>query len=90
MTLRWEEPSNIKQVKTARHAAIAAALKERRGEWAVIAEGITRGQATGWASNVSAGRFLSYQPKGAFEALSRKNGDDASYKVYARYVGEEL
>jgi hypothetical protein len=56
-------------------------LKNRAGEWAVIAEKDNNGAATSLAATIRSGNTAAWQPKGAFEATSRGG------KVYARYVG---
>lgn len=67
----------------AKHRDIAAALKARPNEWALILP--DRSASTVQA--ITSGRNAAFQPPGSFEAVSRsrKNG---RADIYARYVGE--
>ena len=68
------------------HAAVAAQLRARPGEWAPIGVYGTGGSAAAMAYSIKAGRIKPYAPKGSFEALARTVGDEC--RVYARYVGD--
>lgn len=61
---------------------VARVLRARPGEWAKIAARASQPSASGVANSVRQGRYLAFQPSGAFEAVSR--GTD----VWARFVGE--
>lgn len=67
-------------------AATAAALRARKGCWAVIAEIPNAGSASSVASYVNCGRSTSWWPAGAFEATVRKGA--GTNAVYARYLGD--
>jgi hypothetical protein len=89
--LRWEEPpshGNTSQPDAGRWAPIAAALKERPGEWAVIAEGLKPGTSGPMVTRIKKGQRGCWAPAGAFEARGRSNGDGL-VRLYARYVGEQ-
>lgn len=85
--IKWEEPPHRRTRKgSGRHAAIAAQLQSRPGEWAVIDTFDSPGNAAGMAWNINnPKRMVAYQPAGAFEAVSRTV--DGEYRLYVRYVG---
>ena len=64
------------------HEKIAAKLRKRPGEWALI----QHMSSTHNVDMIQRGRVKPYQPAGSFEATSRKR--DEGYDIYARYVGE--
>ncbi len=82
--IRWEEPPGIKGGPVHDWAAIAAALRSRPGQWAVVA--VCRNQATAGstAQGVRRGKYEVLGP--GFEAKARTV--DGEPRVYARYVGE--
>lgn len=65
-----------------RYVSVAAELRSRRGEYAVIKEGQA---ASGLGSLVSLGRLHCFQPAGDYEGTTRRNG---LVTVYARYLGD--
>lgn len=84
-----ELPPEDARTRTGRHQAIAAALRQRPGTWALIATYTTRKAASPLASDVRTGRRRpAYSPAGAYQAEVRATGDEA--RVYARYVGREV
>lgn len=82
--MKWETP---KRHGNDRHdwLEVARQLKERPGEWAVVAEDIQRTYVTA----VKKGRIRAFQPAGTFEAISRGSGTEVGRagKLYVRYVG---
>ena len=87
--LRWEEPPNRRQSKAARWASVAAELRARPGEWAVIEETGTNTTTASTVQYIKKGDGP-FAPIGAFEAISRsERGENRLIKtqVYARYVG---
>lgn len=68
-----------------RHAEIAAALKQRPGEWAVVRRTDTANKSGAAAQAIRSGRLRAYAPTGAYEAVARTV--DGEHRVYARYVG---
>jgi hypothetical protein len=69
---------------TSKHNHIAEELRARPGEWAVVQRKTSTARAASAAQAIRTGRLRAYAPAGAFEAKSRKVGDE--YRVYARYV----
>ncbi|KIF67582.1 hypothetical protein HY68_01365 [Streptomyces sp. AcH 505] len=67
------------------HRAVAATLRERPGEWALIRRAGTQGSAGSTARLIKRGALLSYAPPGSFEAVSR--AIDGEFRIYARYIG---
>jgi Tfp pilus assembly protein FimV len=65
-----------------KHVVIAAALRERPGEWAMVSTQASP-SAAGYIRHA---KGASYAPAGSFEATARKN--DKKWDIYARYVGE--
>ncbi|WP_405824117.1 hypothetical protein OG705_28905 [Streptomyces sp. NBC_00838] len=63
--------------------AIADKLRKRHGEWAKVGA-FTNAETT--AANIRRGRPKAFEPSGAFEAVSRKVGDETF--LYVRYVGD--
>jgi hypothetical protein len=59
----------------------------KRGEWAVIREGETQRAASSLQSRVRLG-LGDWAPRGSFEGRSAK-AEDGTFRVYARYVGED-
>ncbi|SOE25648.1 hypothetical protein [Streptomyces sp. OK228] len=87
MGLHFEDPPPAARLGSrVDHAAVAAELKARPGEWAIVGT-----HATGGAANTAAGRIKSghphaYRPAGAFDAVGRTvNGE---HRTYAMYRGE--
>ena len=66
-------------------APIAALLKDRPGQWALIQSG-SAGTISGTAAGIRTGRVKAWQP-GSFEAVTR-SGENGLRDLYARYVGE--
>lgn len=64
----------------------APALKERPGEWALVATKGSTGAAGSMAANIRRGFASGCGPMGSFEAKSRHV--DGEYRVYARYIGD--
>lgn len=68
---------------------IAAALRERPGEWALVLRGIH----SSYATQVRRGKLAAFQPPGAFEAVSTKstvtNDGKPTNDLYIKYVGHE-
>ncbi|MEH1168935.1 hypothetical protein V6V47_26480 [Micromonospora sp. CPCC 205539] len=90
--LRWEDPPpptrrNPRTPGGATAAAeravrIAAELRARPGEWAVIAEGANSRVLT---TRIRHGVIAVWRPAGAYEAVCRTV--DGRITVFARYVG---
>lgn len=68
-----------------KHAAIAAQLRERPGDWAHILTLPATNSANSMAYAIRNGNLGAYTPAGAYEAKSRTI--DGERRVYARYVG---
>jgi hypothetical protein len=89
--LRWEEPPPSRQASTAggprrgsQFDKVAAELRERRGQSAVIYRG-SKARAAGICSRVNAGTVKAFQPAGTFRAVQRSW--EGVSEVYAWYVG---
>lgn len=63
--------------------SVAEALRNRPGKWAKVGAFPT---AHTLAANIKRGRPKEFAPAGAFEAVSRKIGDE--FFLYVRYVGQ--
>lgn len=85
LDIKWEEPPADGRRQT-RWDLVAAALRERPGEWAMVKENTSSSTAV----NISLGRLISFRPAGAFEARSVKAAKEGGERrdVYARFVGE--
>lgn len=84
MTIEFKNPpSKVTGPKSSKHDPIAAQLKERPGEWALI----LTAASPSTAAAVKRGLIKAYRPPGSFEATARdaKNG---RADIYARFVGE--
>lgn len=64
-----------------RWAPVAAALRERPGEWAKVEFEGTDSSCRSTASHIKKGVLKSFRPAGAFEAKT------VNYELWARYVG---
>jgi hypothetical protein len=90
--IRWEQPptehGNAKPKPPLKYQAAADALRERPGEWALLAEGKAPGTAGGmvWRIKNGVGPFA---PARSFEAKCVGPAGGSSSKVYARFVGEQ-
>jgi hypothetical protein len=86
----WEDPPGTATGRPGvRHAAIAAELRARPGEWAKVATAAS----SQMARDIKKARYLAYVPAGSFEAVSRNNRTVNGRKspvaeIYARYVGD--
>lgn len=67
-----------------RWAAIAQALRNNPGEWAMVAENVYASTA----HMIRTGGYSAFAPSGSFEVTTRGNVKGVSAEVYARYVGE--
>lgn len=81
--LVWERPP-ARTKKTGRYAGIAAALRERRGEWAVIRTYPTYKKAGGFAGAIRAGKLVDFRDGGYEVQVHTVEG---AARVYVRYVG---
>lgn len=84
--IRWEPPpaERTKPRRIAQWEGVAADLRERPGEWALIATGVEHANTAG---QINAARIRCFAPAGAFEA--QRQLVDGEIRVYARYVAEE-
>ncbi len=78
---REPPPSRGGREGSGRYREIAAAIRERPGEWAVLGDFANPGVASG-------GRMAAFRPATDFEATSRTR-PDGRYDVFVRYVGTE-
>ncbi len=86
--IRWETPppSSARNVRPGKYIRIAEALRQRRGEWAIISEEAT----ASLASHINRGALKGFAPRGSYEAKVRVNSATRltkRYTLYARYVG---
>lgn len=79
--LVWERPP-ARTRKSGQYAGIAAALKERPGEWAIIRTYPTYKRAGGFAGAIRAGKLVDFR-EGRFEV--QVHTVDNSARVYVRY-----
>jgi hypothetical protein len=87
VTLHFEDPPPSRQYgPRTDHAAAAAELKARPGEWAVIARHMTPAAARTAAGRIRCGFPAAYKPAGSFDAAARTV--DGEYRTYAMYRGE--
>lgn len=67
-----------------KHSKIAAALRARPGEWAVVQRAATIGRAASAAQAIRSAKLSAYGPRGSYQAVARTVG--AEHRVYARFV----
>lgn len=79
----WEEPRDSRL--GADFDVVAAALRERPGHWARVADGLTasRTQASSLALGIRRGKYRAFKPPGEWEARSSQD------VVWARWVGPD-
>lgn len=82
--VRWEDPPP--HGNRSQWQPVAEALRERPGEWALIAEGLKSGSAGAMSNAIKVGRFSCWRPAGTFESRTSARGDGLT-DLYARYVG---
>ncbi len=98
--LRWETPPpprggrapGSRSTRPHRYTRLAAALRRRPRDWAVVAEfpnprDAVQHNASNLATAIRSGQTLAWSPAGTFEATIRRAGDTTV--VYARYLGEQ-
>lgn len=88
--LRWEDPPETPRAGRWRPVfdwyRIAAQLRDRPGQWALVLCG---GHNSNVAANVRDGSAsVALRPAGAFDAKSVRA--DGEYRLYVRYVGEAV
>jgi hypothetical protein len=85
-TIKFETPEPARSGKP-RHnwAEIAAQLRKRPGEWAVIDEDCPKTQG----GNFSRGGNKAFRPVGAWEFTVRGASKSRAEKLYGRFVGEK-
>lgn len=86
-TFNWQEPPPRGGAGRISHTVIAERLRANPGAWAHIGNYKTARSSAAMAGSIKRASWRAYEPKGAYEAHSRKVGDE--YRVYARYIGEE-
>ena len=90
--IAWQPPKRPVRARTPRGivsewSPIADELRSRPGEWALIADVLTPGRATGLATHIRLGQLRAFTPTGDFDALSERQ-PDGHWWVFARYVGD--
>lgn len=94
--IEFEDPPERRRAARLSHSIIAAQLREKPRQWAVVDRRPTSTSARGLAYTIShAMRLPAYRPVGSFEAMARtvdvRQGDGTrkpEFRVYARFVGE--
>ena len=85
--IRWETlPPSTRNVRPGKYIRIAEALRQRRGEWAIISEEAS----ASLASHINRGTLKGFAPRGSYEAKARVNSATRltkKYTLYVRYVG---
>lgn len=87
MTLRFEElPPRAIPCGWTDNDAVAAELKDKRGQWATVKVYAKIQTASTAAYRINQGHIGAYRPAGTFEAYARtiRGGD---VRLYARFVG---
>jgi len=82
--IEWSDPPTSSR-DNRNWPQIAAALRLRPNEWAIVEKPATAYQAGQLAANIRRGKVGGVRPDEDFDAMSRKV--DGEYRVYARYVG---
>lgn len=78
----WQDPPPDGRTVT-NWNAVAAALRARPGEWALVASGVSSSLAT----QIRSGRRVAFRPARSFDATSRKR-PDGKHDIYARAVAK--
>lgn len=83
--VKFEAPpaSRGGRAESPRNKQIAEALRDKPGEWALVAEGQKN---DGLAVRIRTGKAKSFST-GVWEATSRRN-EENTIDIYARYVGD--
>lgn len=82
-----EAPHPLVRTGQGKHWDAAKQLRERPGEYAMVAAYNSRSAAASTAYMVRQGLFNAYAPRGAFHAVSRTV--EGEFRVYVKYVGEQ-
>jgi hypothetical protein len=90
--MRWENPPESPRKRNSGgkvRAHDAAQLRHNPGHWGMLDEFPVenRSDATNLAWQIRHGRLVAFRPEGAFDAVSRTEGN--LVKVYARFLKEE-
>jgi hypothetical protein len=93
--IRWEDPPDPRsgrgrfgrRVEDDGSEELAAELRSQPGTWAVVFEG-DNGPANTWAIRIRWAFRPPFEPRGDFDALTRKGKGATVTAVYARYVGQ--
>lgn len=91
--IRWEHPPPAQRTVHghgsvgSRYDHLAATLRDRPREWALIREAVNRNVANSVAGQIREARMRCFEPRGDFDACTRTAGD-SMVRVYARYVGD--
>lgn len=70
-----------------KHRAIAAALRERPGEWALVGTYCRINSSSTMATRIKMGQLSAYRPAYAYDATARTI--DGEYRLYIRYRAED-
>lgn len=86
--IRWEDPPPVSSRIPGRPTVadwwtIAAQLRDRPKEWAVVCEGTL---SESYPARIRQGIIAAFKPAGSFDAVARNAS--GVYLLYARYVGE--
>ena len=88
--IRWEEPRRDwrRSADSEKWFAVAAALAQRPGQWAVIQSlsSMDAYRATSIIRMIKTGSHEAFAPAGSFEAVQRKSAEGQN--VYARMVAD--
>lgn len=84
--VRWEDPPAGLRGATYDWAIIGKRLKERPGEWAMVAVCPNSPTAGNTARYIREGKYRALRALGVYDATARTIQGEA--RVYARYIGE--
>lgn len=87
MKVEFREPPRADAYAHVDHKELAAHLRQRPGEWALVPkEYANNNTARSMACWIRKGNSA-YAPEGAFESIARKDADDVT-RVWVRFKGE--
>ena len=82
--IKWQAPPRSATRAVVDWAPIAAALRSRPGEWALVRQNAPHSTD---GNSIKTGRLAAFRPAGSFEARTHTVGA-GRFDVYARFVGE--
>lgn len=93
--MKWADPPETPVSRDIAYEDEANELRDHPKQWGLLrswpVNGKNKSAPYSAANQINQGKFVAFRPKGAFEAVSRREKDEHGREVvnvYARYLGD--